>query len=334
MDLTAVRGFHFLHPLWLLALPPLLALAAWGSRRRSAHDGTWARLVDEPLLPLLRLSGAGRGRSPWLLVCLAWTLAVLALASPTWERAPSAGYRAPAAWVLLLDLSPSMAASDLLPDRATRARFAIADLLSAAQDARVALVAFAGESYTVTPLTTDVSTVRTLLQALSPSLMPEAGHQLAPALAEAWQLLRGGNAGRGEVIVLSDGFDDEQRALLAAASLAQQGVRIHVVGIGTATGAPERDASGEFLRDESGDILVTRMRTAELERLAAAGHGRFVTLSGLPSLIAALHAAPSHSIDASLSPDDTRLATWRNDGVWLLPALLVLTALVARKGWI
>ncbi len=334
VDLSVIRGFHFLHPAWLLALPPLLALGAWSAKRRTAEDGTWARLVDAPLLPLLRLSGAGRGRSPWPIVCLAWTLAVLALAAPTWERTPSAGYRTPAAWVLLLDLSPSMDAADLSPDRATRARFAIADLLSAAQDARVALVAFAGESYTVTPLTTDVATVRTLLQALSPSLMPEAGHQLAPALAEAGQLLRGGNAGHGEVIVLSDGFQDEQPALLAAASLAQQGVRIHVVGIGTEGGAPERDATGEFVRDERGDIRVTRLQTAELKRLAAAGGGRFVTLSGLPDLIATLHAPRPRAIDAALSPADARLATWRNDGVWLLPPLLLLTALLARRGWI
>ncbi len=334
MDLSALRSFHFLHPAWLLGLPPLLALAVWISRRHGAHDGAWTRLVDEHLMPLLRLSGGGRGRSPWLLVSLAWTVAVLALASPTWERAPSAGYRTPAAWVLLLDLSPSMGAGDLSPDRATRARYAIADLLSAAQDARVALVAFAGESYTVTPLTTDVATVRTLLQPLSPSLMPEAGHQLTPALAEAWQLLQGGNAGNGEVIVLSDGFDDEQQALLAAASLAKRGVTIHVVGVGTATGAPVRDATGEFLRDESGDILVTRLRSEELGRLAAAGGGRFVTLSGMPGLIATLHAARPRAIDAALSPAEARVATWRNDGVWLLPALLVLTALVARKGWI
>ncbi len=334
MDVRLLPGFHFLHPAWLLALPPLMALAAWSARRRSAHDGTWARLVDEHLLAALRLSGAGRGRSPWILVGLAWILAVLALAAPSWQRAPSMGYRTPAAWVLLLDLSPSMDAADLLPDRATRARFAVSDLLSAAQDARVALVAFAGESYTVTPLTTDVATVRTLLEALSPSLMPEAGHQLAPALAAAWQLLQGGHAGNGQVIVLADGFDDGESALSAATSLAQHGVTIHVVGIGTEGGAPQRDASGEFLRDERGDILITRLQTGELERLAAAGGGRFVTPSGLTDLIATLHAARSDAIDAGVSQSGAEVATWRNDGVWLLPPLLLLAALIARRGWV
>lgn len=334
MDSSSLGSFHFLHPAWLLALPALFVIAFVCARRRGRADGAWARLVDAPLLPLLRLTGAGRGRTPWLLVIPAWMLAALALAGPTWQRAPSSGYRAPGAWVLLLDLSPSMAATDLLPDRAARARFVISDLLSAAQDARVALVAFAGEPYTVTPLTTDVATIRTLLHALSPSLMPEAGHDLTPALGLARQLLHGGNAGRGEVVVLSDGFDDEAAALAEAKRLEQQGVTVNVVGIGTASGAPERAASGEFVRGPHGKILVSRLRTRELERLAAAGGGRFVTVDDIPGLITALHAERSRSLGRGFTLSGAHVESWRNDGVWLLPPLLLLVALFARKGWV
>ncbi|HTX23691.1 MAG TPA: VWA domain-containing protein [Steroidobacteraceae bacterium] len=334
MGLSAWRSFHFLHPAWLLALPVVLVISGSSLLHARAGDSAWARLVDAHLLPLLRLNGAGRGRSPWLLVGVAWTLAVVALAGPSWHRALTPGYRAPGAWVVLLDLSPSMAAADVMPDRATRARFAIADLLGAAEDARVALVAFAGEPYTVTPLTTDVATIRTLLQPLSPQLMPEAGHALAPALVEASRLLRAGNAPSGQIIVLTDGFDDQDQALATAANLARQGVTIHVVGIGTATGAPERDAAGGFVRDERGDILVTRMQADALRKLASAGGGRFVTLSGLPAVIAALHAARPTEPDAGASPAEARLASWRNDGIWLVPPLLLATALLARKGWI
>src|SRR5512146_723945 len=135
--------FHFLHPYWLLALPPLVALAAWLARRHG-RDGAWPRLLDGELLPLLRLSEGTAGRSPWPLVGLAWTLSVLALAGPTWQRQITPAYRAPAAWVVALDLSPSMDAADVPPSRSARARYAIDDLLSAAHDARVGLVAFAG----------------------------------------------------------------------------------------------------------------------------------------------------------------------------------------------
>jgi Ca-activated chloride channel family protein len=332
--MSALQNFHFLHPAWLLALLPLVALAVWAARHEREPDAAWARLIDAHLLPALRLSRAGRGLSPWLLVGLAWALGALALAGPAWQLESSSGYRAPGSWVLLLDLSPSMSAGDLAPDRATRARFAVADLLNAAQDARVALVVFAGEPYTVTPLTTDVATVRTLLEPLSPKLMPESGHDLAPALSEALRLLRAGHAARGEVVVLADGFDDDERALLTAANLEREGITVNVVGIGTSSGAPRRDSAGNFMRDELGNIVVTRMQSEALRQLASAGGGRFVTLAGLPSLVGSLHAARAFTLDADAARSGTALATWRNEGVWLLPPLLLLVGLIARKGWL
>jgi Ca-activated chloride channel homolog len=334
VDVSALHNFHFLHPAWLIALLPLVALAIWGARRGREPDGAWARLVDAHLLAHLRLSRAGRGGSPWPLLGLAWALGIIALAGPSWELQPSNGYRAPGAWVLLLDLSPSMSAGDLPPDRATRARFAVSDLLTAAQDARVALVAFAGEPYTVTPLTTDVATVRTLLEPLSPRLMPETGHDLAPALLEASRLLRAGHAPHGEVIVLADGFEDDEQALLTAAALARQGMTVHVVGIGTSSGAPRRDSAGNFVRDEQGNILVTRMQAEALRQLAAAGGGRFVTLGGLEGLVSTLRERRSYALDASATRADSSVSNWRNDGVWLLPPMLLLVALLARRGWL
>jgi Ca-activated chloride channel homolog len=334
VGVSVLGDFHFLHPAWLLALPALVLVAASSFRRRGRRDGAWARVVDGDLLPLVRMGGAGMGRSPWIVVCLAWAVAVLALAGPTWQRRESAGYRAPAAWVLLLDLSPSMRASDVLPNRVTRARYAIEDLLSAARDARVALVVFAGDPYTVTPLTTDVATIRTLLAPLAPQLMPESGHRLAPALADAERLLQRGNAGHGEVIVLTDGLDDEAQALGAAARLRQEGATVQIVGVGTASGAPERDDTGEFVRNENGDIVVSHVESAALADVAAAGGGRYVALAGIPSLIATLDTERSRAVDTGALQDPAGVASWRNDGVWLLPALLALTALVARKGWI
>jgi len=328
-----VSAFHFLHPGWLLALPPLLFIALWLNRGRR-RDNTWSKLVDSDLLPLLRLSEGGRGPSPWWLLAAAWTLAVVALAGPAWERQQSTGFRVPDAWVLVLDLSPSMAATDVTPDRATRARYAIADLLSAARDARVGLVVYAGEPHTVAPLTTDVVTVRELLQPLAPSLMPESGDQLGPALDEAERLLSAGGGARGKVVVLSDGCADPAQALLAAQRLRQRGTAVDVVGVGTPAGAPEPDGSGRFVRDAQGHTRLTRLQTDQLQRIAAAGGGRFVPLSELKDLIPALQAGGPREFDSDAAAPSTQVASWRNEGVWLLPPLLLLAALLARRGWI
>src|SRR3569833_3108762 len=145
-----LQAFHFLRPWWLLALPPLYLLAFLLARRR-ARQGDWAGVIDSELLPALRLdggSGSGGNLQPWPWLALAWTLAVLALAGPRWQQDRAAAYRAPADWVLVLDLSPSMAATDVAPNRVIRARYALDDLLDAAKDARVALVAFSDEPYT------------------------------------------------------------------------------------------------------------------------------------------------------------------------------------------
>lgn len=325
--------FHFLHPYWLLALPPLLALALWLARRRG-RDGAWQRLVDGELLPLLRLSEGRAGRSPWPIVGAAWALAVLALAGPTWQRQITPAYRAPAAWVIALDLSPSMDATDLPPNRAARARFAVDDLLSAAHDARVGLIAFAGDAYTVAPLTQDVSTIRNLAQPLAPSLMPEAGDHLGPALDAAGRLVHAAIGANRQVIVFTDGFSDPARALLAAQQLRRQGVAVNIVGVGTASGAPEPDGNGNFLRDKGGQVVLTRLDSSLLEQVAAAGGGRYVPLTGLPGLIAHLHAAGSRGMSSGVAAPHVELASWLNDGVWLLPPLLLLAALIARRGWV
>ena len=304
--------FHFLHPAWLLALPPLLLFTAWLTRP-SRGDTNWYRVVDAQLLALLRVEDGRRGRhSPWLLLAAVWTLAVLALAGPAWNRTRAPAFRAPAAWVMVCDLSPSMSTTDISPNRVTRARYAAFDLLSAAHDARVGLVVFAGEPHTVAPLTTDISTVRLLLQPLAPSLMPEAGDRLAPALEEAQGLLQAALARHGQVIVFADGSSDPVESLRVAQQLRQEGTTVNVVGIGAQSGAP-REA---------------------LQRVATAGGGTFVPVSGLSALVARLQSVQSQELNTSTASAQARLTVWQNGGVWLLPPLLLLAALLARRGWI
>lgn len=325
--------FHFLHPYWLLALPLLVALAVWLARRRG-RDAAWQRLLDGELLPLLRLSEGGAGRSPWLLIGLAWALAVLALAGPTWQRQITPAYRAPAAWIVALDVSPSMDATDVPPSRIARARYAIDDLLSAAHDARVGLIAFAGDPYTVAPLTSDVATISNLAQPLAPSLMPESGERLAPALEQAARLLQASPGRDRQVIVLTDGFTDPARALLTARQLRGEGIHVNIIGVGTSAGAPEPDGNGGFVRDARGEVVLARLDSALLQRVATAGGGRYVPLDALPELVSDLQGAGSREMSSGIAAPQVRLASWLNDGVWLLPPLLLLAAFVARRGWI
>ncbi len=332
MDLNALRSFHFLNPAWLLVLVPLWALIAWLAFRR-ARNGSWSQVIDSDLLPAMRLEGGQRGSAPWWVFAAVWTLAALALAGPTWRREESPAFRSPHDWIVLLDLSPSMSAQDVTPDRVTRARYVIDDILSAAHDTRVGLIVFAGDAHPVTPLTSDVETVRALLKPLAPGIMPVPGDLLTPALDEAGQLLKSVASRDAQIVVLTDGFSDPSHALKSAAELREHGTTVDVVGIGTASGAPAPSNDGSFARDEQGRPLLAKLPADLLQRLAAAGGGEYVGLSGERQLIASLQQHQRENL-ASEKIANVELNTWRNEGIWLLPPLLLLAALIARRGWV
>lgn len=327
---AAIDSFHFLRPMWLLAVPLLLALALWLARR-SASVGAWSSVIEAPLLAALRLPEPPvRRATPWPWLALAWMLAALALAGPTWQREPATAYSAPDSWVLVLDLSPSMAAPDVAPNRATRARYAIEDVLRAAQGARIGLVVFGEAPYTVTPLTDDMATVRGLTGPLAPDLMPIAGDKLAPALTMAQQLLERTASTGGHVIVLSDGFTDPIPAAAAAEALHARKTTLDVVGVGTPDGALVPQQKGGFLQDTQGGLDRARLDRDRLQQLARAGGGNAYGLDQMPALIAGLQ---SHVTGAAKPVGDAPADRWRDAGGWLLPLLLLLVAPLARRGW-
>jgi len=328
-----MHAFHFLRPQWLLALPLLWGLVFWLARRqRRLQD--WAALIDPQLLPTLRLAAAGpAARQPWPWLALAWTLAAIALSGPSWQRTQTDAYRAAAAWVIVLDLSPSMAASDLAPNRITRARYALEDILAAARDARVALLVFSDEAYVVTPLTEDVATVKALLPPLLPEILPTVGDRLAPALDQAEKLLDQAGASDRRIVLLSDGFDDPAAAMKSAARIRSRGISLSVVGVGTVAGAPVPAADGQFSLDAQGRPRLARLDVERLRQLAAVGGGQYADLAQLSALTVALQSS-TQGPGGERSAQGIALAHWHDGGVWFLPLLLLLAAVLLRRGWL
>jgi len=330
-----LQNFHFIRPLWLLTLPVLWGIVVRLARQR-ARGEDWSDVIDAELLPALQLDGdseGGQSARPWPWLTLAWTLAVLALAGPSWQQDSAQAYRAPAAWVLVLDLSPSMDATDLSPNRVTRARYALDDILSAARDARVGMVAFSDEPYTVTPLTQDVATVRALMPSLAPEMMPTAGDHLAPALTQAQQLLSASGARDKRIVVVTDGFDDPAAALRTAAALKAQGIAISVVGAGTPGGAPLSGANGSFALGANGQTQLTKLKVDQLQQLASSGGGQYVDIAHVTSLVPTLQSTSERPGEA-IAAQGVEVAHWRDAGAYLLPVLLLLVALLTRRRWL
>src|SRR5579883_1298292 len=181
--------------------------------------------------------------------------AAAALAGPAWQHVKTPLYVNGAARVVVLSLSDDMLAQDLKPDRITRARFAVRDLLDQAGDARTALVAYAGAAFTVAPLTDDRRTVLNLLRVLRPDVMPVPGNDAAAGIAQAVALLEQAHVQGGEIVLVTDTAD--AAAIRAARAAHARGIRVDVLGIGTAAGAPVPRSDGGF-ESEGGQLHLAR----------------------------------------------------------------------------
>jgi Ca-activated chloride channel family protein len=334
--MSMLGDFHFLRPLWLLLL--LAAPAFWLLRHRGRADaGAWRSAIDAHLLPhLIERIDTGSGRAGIVLALALWALACAALAGPAWEREPMPLYRNQAARVLALELGATMMAQDEKPSRFERARYKLVDILERSKDYQTALIGYAGEAYVAAPLTDDIGTVRNLADALDPSTMPVAGNHAANAIAEAEKLIQQAGMHAGDIIVLADSADDN--AIDAARGAHAEGFAVSVLGVGSTAGAPVALAQGDFLKDDSGNVIVAKRDDASLRAVAEAGGGRYATLSADASDIDALLVdrtnAAAHADEPSAPGDLAASTRWRDRGPWLLLLLMPLAAFAFRRGWL
>ena len=326
--------FVLVRPWWLLAIPPGLALV-WWLRRRWERSGSWESIVDPVLLPHL-VVGAGTPRRewPWAVMAVAVVVAGIALAGPAFERLEQPVFRSLAARVIVLDVSRSMDARDLAPSRMGRARHKVSDLLRRSRDGRTGLVVFAGDAFVVAPLTRDADTLVHLLSAVDTSVIPVQGSRPDLGLVAAQALLEKGRATVGEVILVTDGVRGP-RTRDTAETLADEGVRVSVLAVGTEAGAPVPLAEGGFLKSLSGEIVVPRVDMATLRGVAAAGKGRFSTVTADDADVDwLLGTRVDDPWRRTLEEVDRTTDEWRDEGPWLALALLPMAALAFRRGWL
>ena len=324
--------FHFLRPLWLLALIPLW-LVVFRNLQTRYPRGAWSRVCDAALLPfVLSPQSVRENRLTTIVAMLAGTLAIVALAGPVWERLPVPVFRGDAALVIALDLSASMNAEDLNPSRLQRAKFRIADLLRLRTTGQTALVVYAAQSFVVTPLTEDTETLAAQLEVLDTTIMPCQGTNPAAALEQAAQLLHQAGIPRGHVLLITDGAD-EQALERAGATVTAMRHRVSVLGVGTSQGALIPDQSGGFLKNAAGDLIVSRLAVVELRKLANAGRGMFLDVTADDRDLKNLNDLQNDDLDADVRRlEDLAASQWREFGPWLLLPLLPITALAFRRG--
>ncbi|MBU0522245.1 MAG: tetratricopeptide repeat protein [Gammaproteobacteria bacterium] len=323
---------YWFRPWWLLLLP-LLGWLLWQLWHRQKRAGRWQMILPPAFHAALLSGGNGRdSKLPWVVLGLAWILTVLALLGPSWQRVEQISQKPADPLVVVLELTPEMLATDVAPNRLEQARRKLLDLLQVRSDAQTAIVVYAGSAHTLVPLSDDLSTSRNLLDALKPSLMPEAGHRADLAVTKALALLSQGGLGEGRILLIGSTLTDLEREGIRQA-LDRKSTQFLMLGIGTAEGAPVAQEDGSFLKDDQGAILVPYLDSPSLKAFANELGGRY-----RPARLGDTDLRGLGLLDGprTLRNDGQtlRLDTWADQGYWLLLPLLLLAACAGRRGWL
>ena len=298
--------FGFVTALAALALIPLVAALLW--RAATLRRRALARFGDLALVRQLSRTVNARARF-WkaALVLAALGFAVVAMARPQFGSRVETVRREGMDIVVALDLSTSMLAEDIAPNRLQRAKLEIQRLIERLDGDRIGLIAFAGQAFVQSPLTSDYGAARLFLNAMDTELMPVQGTDLGAALELALDAFTDAPVEDRLIIVVTDGEDHEGGIEAAVARANEAGVTIHTVGIGSADGVPipEFDAAGGrtgFKRDEAGAVVTTRLDEATLREVAARAGGQLFRstpeASELTALIEEVAGLAGREIDA------------------------------------
>lgn len=294
--------FESPHILWLLILVPLLIGGyLWASRlyrRRLARFGE-----PETVRTLMPDASPLRVRNKFILCLAALGLLVVALARPQFGSKLREVTRQGIEIMLAVDVSNSMLAQDFEPNRLERTKFAINRLLEGLRQDRVGLVAFAGDAYVQLPITADYVTARNFAAQLSPTMVSRQGTAIGAAIDLAASSFSSGSEGSRVLIVISDGENHEDDALAAAKRATEQGIKIYTIGIGTPEGAPIQ-IGGEFLKDDQGNMVVSKLDEPSLEEIALSTGGAYIRATnksiGLEEIIAKINQTEKKKLTSTI----------------------------------
>lgn len=271
------RFQHTEHLYYLAALLLFMLLFVWlilwrGNKLKKLGD---ARLVSAQLLGFI----PGRMTLKFILVMLAFASLVIGWANLQKGSGTEKTQRKGLDVIIALDVSKSMLAKDIQPDRLTRAKQLVSAMLDKMKNDRVGLVVFAGKAYLQVPLTIDYGAVKMMLQNVNPNMVPTQGTVIGEAIDRATQSFSRKERKYKSLIIISDGEDHDETALAKAKEARDAGVVIHTVGIGSPEGATIFDADTKGVKtDDNGRPVVSRLNEDELKSIAAAGNGTYSLL--------------------------------------------------------
>ena len=324
--------FHWLRPEWLWAIVPafFVFLIFWWQYLK---QDKWVQHIAPHLRAFVLKKGNTRAMwLPRVLMLLIWVIFAVAMAGPTWEKIEKPGKKSQEMLVILLDLSRSMLAEDLQPNRLERAKYKIEDLLKADPKVKTALIAYAGTAHTVIPLADDYATILLHLNALRPDIMPVPGTNLENGLILCNEIFEKSEA-PGTLLLITDGIDQNDAGLLKN-QFENQPDELIILPMATQKGAPiPTRIKGRFVTDKNGQQVQTFWDEKPLTSFSGMENVHKLQLTLDNSDMELLAKKIRDGRDFQEDNEDTE-DEWLDRGYWVVFVLALLILLWFRRGFV
>lgn len=269
--------FRFEEPtyLYLLAALPLIAILRWLLERKQQKR---LKLFGEPTLLRQLMPDVSRMRPVvkfWMLLA-ALALIIVMMARPQMGTRISHEKRTGIESIIAMDISNSMLAEDVTPSRLDRTKMMVENLVDNFTDDKIGLIVFAGDAFVQLPITSDYVSAKMFLSEIDPSLIATQGTDIATAINMAANSFTQQQGVGKAIIVVTDGEDHEGGALEAAKAAKKKGMRVYVLGVGSDKGAPIPLGNGDYMKDKTGNTVMTKLNEDMCRQIAEAGGGAYI----------------------------------------------------------
>jgi len=298
--------FRFAHPdtLYLLGLIPLLIiLFVWGrARRRRQLKQFGEEMLMEQLMPNV---SAKRPVWKFYITLAAITAMIFVVAGPQFGSKLQTTTQQGVELIIALDVSNSMLAEDIQPNRLERAKQAISQMVDKLGNDKIGLIVFAGDAYTQLPITTDYASAKMFLSTINTGIVPTQGTAIGKAINLGIRSFGPQDDVSRAIIVITDGENHEDDAIKAAEAAQEKGILVYTIGMGSAKGAPiPVGGNNNFRKDRDGKVVITKLDEKMLQEIAIAGGGKSIrannTKVGLNELLKEINKMEKSDIEAKV----------------------------------
>jgi Ca-activated chloride channel family protein len=264
--------------LWgMLIIPIFTVFYIWS---RIARKRALRRFGNEDILKfLMPFASRFRPMLKFAVLMLALAFIIAGIAGPQYGSKLKKVKREGIELIIALDVSNSMLAEDIQPNRLDRSKLAISRLVDKLKDDKIGLIVFAGDAYTQLPITSDYNSAKLFLNSVNTQIVPKQGTAIGAAIALAMRSFSPSSKANKAIIVITDGENHEDDAVSVAKSAVENGIVVHTIGMGLPQGSPIpvlRNGAKEYLKDNQGNVVITKLDETMLEQIATAGDGVYV----------------------------------------------------------